>query len=209
MEKKRMFVVEEIKAFNKNFFYLFIKRVVDILLSFIAIIVFAIPMIVISFFIIKDGGPILFRQKRLGLNGVEFALIKFRTMILDAEKDGFKWTTKNDPRITKIGRFLRKHRIDELPQIFNILKGEMSIVGPRPEVPFFYKEFEIYIKGFSQRLLVKPGLTGWAQINGGYDLKPEEKIVFDVDYIKKRNLFFDFWIIIRTVLVVLFRHGAN
>jgi lipopolysaccharide/colanic/teichoic acid biosynthesis glycosyltransferase len=151
----------------------------------------------------------LFKQKRLGLNGREFVVVKFRTMVVDAEKAGYKWAEKNDTRITKIGRFLRKHRIDELPQVFNILKGDMSVVGPRPEIKYFYEEFETYIKGFKQRLLVKPGLTGWAQVNGGYDLKPEEKIFFDVEYIKKRGIFFDIWIIIKTVLVVLFRHGAN
>jgi lipopolysaccharide/colanic/teichoic acid biosynthesis glycosyltransferase len=209
MNKEKIVVIEEVKKFNKNLFYLFLKRFIDILLSIIALIVFSLPMIIISFFIVKDGGPVLFKQKRLGLNGKEFVLVKFRTMVVDAEKAGYKWTEKNDPRITKMGKFLRKHRIDELPQVFNILKGEMSVVGPRPELAYFYNEFETYIKGFRQRLLVKPGLTGWAQINGGYDLKPEEKIIFDVEYIKKRNIFLDIWIIIKTVLVVLFRHGAN
>lgn len=204
-----MVVVEEVKKINKNLIYLFLKRIIDVMLSIIAIVVFSLPMIIISFFIVKDGGPALFKQKRLGLNGKEFVLIKFRTMVVDAEKAGYKWTEKNDFRITKIGKFLRKHRIDELPQVFNILRGEMSVVGPRPELAYFYKEFETYIIGFKQRLLVKPGLTGWAQINGGYDLKPEEKIIFDIEYIKKSNIFFDVWIIIKTVLVVLFRHGAN
>jgi len=166
-------------------------------------------MVVVSLLIIQDKGPVLFKQVRLGLNGKKFTLYKFRTMVTDAEKNGFKWTEKNDPRITKIGRIIRKYRIDELPQLINILSGDMSLVGPRPEVPFFYDEFEKYIHGFKQRLLIKPGLTGWAQVNGGYDLKPEEKIAFDLEYIKKQSLLFDIKVILSTVIVIIAKKGAH
>lgn len=207
--EKKFIQVEKIKKVNKNILYLFFKRLLDIFLALIAIIVFGIPMIIIALLIKKDKGPVFFKQQRLGLNGKPFSLIKFRSMVVDAEKAGQKWAEKNDPRVTKIGRTLRKHRLDELPQVFNILKGEMSVVGPRPEIKKFYDEFETYIDGFKQRLLVKPGLTGWAQINGGYDLKPEEKILFDVKYIKNQSFFFDLWIIIRTALVVITKDGAH
>jgi len=205
----KVFVFEKVNKINNSFFYLFIKRLFDIVLSFCGLIVFLIPMIFVSLLIIRDKGPVFFKQKRLGLNGKEFTLIKFRTMNVDAEKNGMKWAEKDDPRVTKIGKKLRKHRIDELPQLINILLGDMSIVGPRPEVAYFYQKFEKYIVGFNQRLLVKPGLTGWAQVNGGYDLKPEEKIVFDLEYIKKQSVFFDMKIIIKTILVVINKEGAQ
>lgn len=207
--EKKFIQVKKIKKVNNNILYLFFKRLLDIFLALIAIIVFGIPMIIIALLIKKDKGPVFFKQQRLGLNGKPFRLIKFRSMVVDAEKAGQKWAEKNDPRVTKIGRTLRKHRLDELPQVFNILKGEMSVVGPRPEIKKFYDEFETYIDGFKQRLLVKPGLTGWAQINGGYDLKPEEKILFDVKYINNQSFFFDLWIIIRTALVVITKDGAH
>ena len=208
-QPNRIFEIEKVKRVNKNFFYLFLKRVMDIFLSLFAIIVFSFPMIIIAILIRRDKGPAFFKQDRLGLNGKPFKLVKFRSMVVDAEKNGQKWAQKNDPRVTKIGSFIRKHHLDELPQVFNILKGDMSVVGPRPEIKKFYDEFETYVRGFHQRLLVKPGLTGWAQINGGYDLKPEEKIIFDVQYINKQNIFFDIWIVIRTALVVITRDGAH
>jgi lipopolysaccharide/colanic/teichoic acid biosynthesis glycosyltransferase len=204
-----VFIVEKVKKVNKNPLYLFLKRVMDILLALIAILVFGIPMLIIAILIKRDKGPVFFKQYRLGLNEKPFLLIKFRSMVVDAEKNGQKWAEKDDPRVTKIGKVLRKHRLDELPQVFNILLGHMSVVGPRPEVKKFYEEFETYIKGFKQRLLVKPGLTGWAQINGGYDLKPEEKIVFDVQYINKQNIFFDIFIVLKTIIVVITKDGAH
>jgi lipopolysaccharide/colanic/teichoic acid biosynthesis glycosyltransferase len=131
-------------------------------------------------------------------------------MCVDAEKNGAQWSLGDkDVRITRFGRFLRKSRIDELPQLWCILKGDMSLVGPRPEREVFYNEFEKYIHGFSERLKVKPGLTGWAQINGGYNLRPEEKVVYDVEYIKKRSLIFDLKIVFLTFGVVFTHHGAK
>jgi lipopolysaccharide/colanic/teichoic acid biosynthesis glycosyltransferase len=155
-------------------------------------------------------GPALYSQDRLGLNGKKIMMVKFRTMYIDAEKNGAQWSRgDSDPRITKIGRFLRKTRIDELPQLWCILKGDMSLVGPRPEREIFYNEFEKYIHGFSERLKVKPGLTGLAQVNGGYHLRPEEKVVYDVDYIKRRSLALDIKIIFKTFKIVFTHEGAK
>ena len=129
---------------------------------------------------------------------------------MDAEKNGAQWSNGvNDARITKIGAVLRRCRADELPQLWNIFVGDLSIVGPRPERECFYEEFETYIHGFRERIKVKPGLTGLAQICGGYNLKPEEKILFDVEYMKNRSFLLDMKIIFKTVLVVLNRSGAK
>ena len=130
-------------------------------------------------------------------------------MRLDAEKNGPQWADKDDPRCTRLGRILRKSRLDEIPQLWNILKGEMSFVGPRPERQCFYEEVETYTHGFSKRLLVKPGLTGYAQVNGGYELKPEEKIVYDIEYIHKQSVLMDLWCIFKTVKLVFTHEGAR
>ncbi len=136
-------------------------------------------------------------------------MYKFRSMREDAEKDGPQWAERNDDRCTRVGIFLRKTRLDEIPQLLNILHGEMSFVGPRPERAVFYREFEQYIVGFSQRMLVKPGLTGHAQVNGGYDLLPEEKILFDMEYIKQRSFSMDLKCLLKTVMIVFSHEGAR
>jgi lipopolysaccharide/colanic/teichoic acid biosynthesis glycosyltransferase len=167
-------------------------------------------MLIIALVIRLDStGPALFTQERLGKNGKPFIMIKFRSMRMDAEVNGPQWADKNDCRCTKVGRFLRKSRLDELPQLVNILMGEMSFVGPRPERACFYDEFEQYIPHFRQRLQVQPGLTGHAQVNGGYELKPEEKIVYDLEYIAKRSVKMDLQCIWKTVLVVFSHDGAR
>ena len=130
-------------------------------------------------------------------------------MRMDAEKDGEKWAEVNDPRITKIGAFIRKTRIDELPQLFSVLKGDMSIIGPRPERPSFTAQFSKEIKGFSNRLLVKPGLTGLAQVNGGYDITPKEKLKYDLQYINNVTFFLEMKILLKTIKVVLTGEGAR
>ncbi len=130
-------------------------------------------------------------------------------MRIDAEQHGAQWAQVNDPRILKVGKFMRKTRIDEIPQLFNILKGDMSIIGPRPERPMFTMQFNEEIDGFINRLLVKPGLTGWAQVNGGYDMTPAEKFKWDLDYIQSRNVFIDIKIILKTVKVILTGEGAR
>ena len=151
----------------------------------------------------------IYTQKRVGLNGRVFKIYKLRSMYIDAEKDGPKWASENDERITKVGRIIRKTRIDELPQLVNILKRDMSFIGPRPERPELIEEFLKNIPDFNDRLLVKPGITGWAQVNGGYSLTPKEKLEFDKYYIKNRGFKLDLLILIKTIIVIFTRHGAR
>lgn len=141
--------------------------------------------------------------------GKPFMIYKFRSMRLDAEENGPQWADEQDPRCTRFGQILRRTRLDELPQFYNILRGDMSFVGPRPERAYFYGEFEKYIPGFSNRLIVVPGLTGHAQVNGGYSLKPEEKIIYDMEYIEKRSIWMDLACIGKTIRVVLCGAGAR
>ncbi len=160
------------------------------------IVIFIIPILIW----VEDRGPIFYSQKRIGKNKKVFKVYKFRTMIPDAEKiTGAVWSTKDDPRITKIGHLLRKTALDEIPQLLNIIKGEMSFVGPRAERPELHDEFVKTIPEFDERLKVTPGLSGLAQIRGSYDLDPSEKIKYDIEYIKKMSLLFDIWIIILSV----------
>ncbi len=190
--------------------FLFWKRVVDIVASFVALVVLALPMLVIAVMIKLDSpGPAVFRQERLGKNGKPFIMYKFRSMIMEAEDAGPQWAAENDERCTKLGHYLRLVRLDELPQLWNILKGDMSFVGPRPEREYFYNEFEKYIPHFRARLQVRPGLTGHAQVNGGYSLKPEEKIIYDMEYIRHQSFKADFEIILKTIFVVINHHGAR
>ena len=202
--------MEKIIDFKSKPIFNAVKRLFDIIVSLAAIIVMALPMAIIAILICSEtsGSPI-YKQIRLGMNQEPFMIYKFRSMSVDAEKDGIQWACDDDPRVTRIGRKLRKSRMDELPQLFNILIGDMSFVGPRPERPEFYDVFDTYIDGFRQRTLVKPGLTGLAQVNGGYSLKPEEKIIYDVEYIKNRSIGMDLQCIFKTVQVVLSHEGAK
>jgi len=150
-------------------------------------------------------GPILYSQQRVGKNGKLFTLYKFRTMVSNAEKQtGPVWADENDSRVTRIGRLLRRTRLDELPQLFNVLRGDMSLVGPRPERPFFVKRYNA-LQGI--RLAVKPGLTGLAQIRNGYDLKPAHKVRYDYLYIKKRSLLLNIYILLKTLPVIFSKNG--
>ena len=160
------------------------------------VVIFIIPVLIW----IEDKGPIFYSQERIGKNKKVFKVYKFRTMIPDAEKiTGAVWSTKNDPRITKIGHVLRKTALDEIPQLLNIIKGDMSFVGPRAERPELHNEFIKKIPEFDDRLNVVPGLSGLAQISGSYDLDPSEKIKYDLEYITKMSLFFDIKIIFISV----------
>lgn len=207
---KTLFIVRKLSGVDSKPIYSFCKRLFDIVASLAAIIVLAIPMLIIALLVKLDSpGGAIYKQERLGLNGVRFMLYKFRTMREDAEANGAVWAEANDSRCTKLGTVLRAFRLDELPQLFNIFKGDMSVVGPRPERECFYEEFETYIEGFSQRLLVVPGLSGLAQVNGGYDLKPEEKIAYDLEYIEKRSFLLDLKIIFKTIAVVFKHDGAR
>ncbi|HDR4905610.1 TPA: exopolysaccharide biosynthesis polyprenyl glycosylphosphotransferase [Bacillus cereus] len=190
--------------------YLGSKYILDVIFALLGLIILTPVILIFSLLIILESpGSPFYLQERLGLHGKRFNVIKLRSMRNDAEKNGAKWAEKNDPRITKIGLFIRKTRIDELPQLFNILKGEMSLVGPRPERPIFTEKFELEIPGFKTRLEVKPGLTGWAQVNGGYEITPKEKLKLDIYYINHASIILDFKIIIKTVRVVITGDGAR
>lgn len=190
--------------------YLITKRVFDIVCSFLGLLILAIPMMIIALIITIDSpGTPIFKQERLGINGKPFMIYKFRSMRLDAEENGPQWADEQDPRCTHFGQILRRTRLDELPQLYNILRGDMSFVGPRPERAYFYREFEKYIPGFSNRLLVTPGLTGYAQVNGGYSLKPEEKIIYDMEYIERQSIALDIRCLLKTVHIVFSHEGAR
>lgn len=206
---QRVLCIEQPRVAEKRV-YLTLKRAFDVSAALMGLTVLALPMPVIALIITLDspGNPI-FRQERLGKDGKPFTMYKFRSMCQDAERDGPRWADADDVRCTRFGAFLRRTRLDELPQIWNILKGDMSFVGPRPERACFYRKFEQYIIGFSNRLTVIPGLTGYAQVNGGYDLKPEEKIIYDMVYIERRSVRMDLRCILKTVGVVLRGDGAR
>lgn len=205
------YFIEDIGKVKSKPVYSIFKRFFDILFSALFIILLS-PLFLIIAIIIKcsSKGPVFYTQERLGKNGKKFKVIKFRTMVVDAEKDGARWSEgDSDQRIYKFGKFLRKSRIDELPQLYCCFIGTMTFIGPRPERECYYNEFEKYIHGFSQRLKVKPGITGLAQVNGGYDLKPQEKVLIDIDYIKKRSIWLDVKILFKTIAVVLNHKGAK
>lgn len=190
--------------------YRSVKRFINIILS-ILLIIPALPICIISsfFIILETSGNPLYIQERVGLNGKRFKIYKLRSMYSDAEKDGCKWATKDDVRITKVGHFIRKTRIDELPQLLNILKGDMAFIGPRPERPEFIEKFLKDIPDFNDRIKIKPGITGWAQVNGGYDLTPKEKLEFDKYYIDHESLYLDTLILSKTIQVVLTGYGSR
>lgn len=197
----------EIHASN---IYMFFKRSIDVFLSLISL-VFVIPIVFILCIIVRidsKGNP-LFIQKRVGLNGKEFNMYKIRSMRIDAEANGIQWAEQNDSRVTKVGHFIRNTRLDELPQIFNILKGDMTLIGPRPEREFFYNEFKKDLPHFHERVLVKPGLTGYAQVNGGYDISPKEKLKLDLYYIEHMKFSLDIKIVFKTIFVIFSGEGAR
>jgi len=184
----------------------FLIRLLDIVGSLV-ILILALPVMIVSALLIKitSAGPVFYRQERVGQGGRLFTLCKFRTMINDAEKHiGPVWARRNDDRVTPVGRVLRRTRIDELPQIYNVLRGDMSLVGPRPERPFFVERHKA-LQG--ARLAVKPGLTGLAQIRSFYDLKPAHKVKYDYLYIQKRSLLLNISILLQTIPVLFAKKG--
>ncbi len=189
-----------------------LKRLMDIFISFLILIVSS-PVILLTSIAIKidSEGPIFFKQERLGQNGKLFNVHKFRSMIKDAEKySGPVWSQKDDPRVTRMGKIIRRFRIDEIPQMYNVLKGEMSLVGPRPERAFFVEKLSQEIPYYKRRLKVRPGVTGWAQIKHKYDETIEDvkiKLRYDLFYIENMSIRMDFKILLRTVFVVLFGKG--
>lgn len=198
-------IIENIKI-KKDVGYRFISRIIDIIFSLFTLILTS-PIFIISAILIytEDKGPIFYIQKRVGLNGKVFNFYKLRSMIVSSEKNGAVWSSKNDPRITKVGKILRKLHVDELPQMINVLKGDMALIGVRPERPEFVSELEKSIPHYKLRHIVRPGFTGWAQIKYHYantidDSK--EKFEYDLYYIKNRNLFLDFGIFLRTIQII-------
>ncbi|MGK2284936.1 TIGR03013 family XrtA/PEP-CTERM system glycosyltransferase [Pedomonas sp. V897] len=193
---------------------LIIKRLFDILASSLLLLLTA-PILVVTAIAIRltSPGPIFYRQVRVGQFGEQFEVLKFRSMRVDAEKDGKpRWAQAGDPRVTPIGRIIRSTRIDEIPQIFNVLRGDMSFVGPRPERPFFVEELATKIPFYNERHIVKPGITGWAQLNYPYGASEEDarhKLEFDLYYIKNYTIFLDLLILIQTVRVVLWQDGVR
>jgi len=183
-----------------------IKRIIDCSLSVLGLIILAIPMGIIAILIKFDSrGPVIFKHKRVGKDGKIFLIYKFRTMVKDAPQIGPPLTEKNDPRITRIGYILRRTSLDELPELINVLKGEMSLVGPRPEIPSIV---ETYTDWQRKVLQVRPGITGFSQIHGRAERKIPSKLRLDNWYIKHQSLRLDLWIMAKTVIVVLTAKGA-
>lgn len=188
-----------------------IKRLIDILVSSVVLLLF-LPLVLLIMVLVKmeSKGRVLFKQERVGKDGRIFSLYKFRSMAKDAEKDtGPVLAKSDDKRITKLGRILRRTRLDEIPQLINVLKGDMSLVGPRPERPFFVERFKKEIPGYVQRLQVRPGVTGLAQVHSRYDISARSKLRYDLLYVRNHSLFLDMEIILRTIGVILRRRGAR
>ncbi|WP_022853864.1 TIGR03013 family XrtA/PEP-CTERM system glycosyltransferase [Thermodesulfatator atlanticus] len=200
-------------GFYKSRRTLFLKRVLGLLVATAGLIILSPIALLIAILIKLDSpGPVLFVQERVGKDGKVFKLYKFRSMRTDAEKDAPKWASKNDPRVTRVGRVIRKLRLDEIPQMWNVIKGDMSFVGPRPERPFFVERLRKKIPYYDQRHTVLPGITGWAQICYPYGASDEdalEKLKYDLYYIKYMSVMFDLYIIFKTIKIVLFGEGAR
>ena len=189
------------------------KRAFDICFS-LALLIVTSPVLLVTIICVRleSSGPAIFRQRRVGLNGDEFTLLKIRSMRLDAEKDGAVWASKNDPRVTKVGRFIRKTRIDELPQLINVLKGDMSLIGPRPERMDFVRELSQKLPYYDVRHSVRPGITGWAQVLYPYGASLEDsrlKLEYDLYYIKHLSIMLEAKILLKTIGVILFPKGAR
>lgn len=200
------------QGFQKTWSQKIFKRTIDLVLSVLMLTVFLPIIILVAIVITLDSkGPVFFSQERIGENHKPYMVHKFRSMRSDAEKDtGPVWAKENDDRVTRVGNFIRKWRIDEIPQLWNVLKGEMSFVGPRPEREHFVKQLMEIIPYYSERFTVKPGLTGWAQVSYGYGASIEdaiEKLNYDLFYIKNMSILMDLMIVARTVKTVMFGHG--
>lgn len=201
-------------GFRQNVARRVVKRLFDIASSLLLLVISAPIMALAALAIaLESRGPVLFRQERVGLAGRTFQILKFRSMRTDAERDGIpRWANTNDPRVTRVGKLIRKTRIDELPQLFNVLKGEMSLVGPRPERPYFVNQLTEEIPFYSVRHSVKPGVTGWAQTQYAYGASVEDavrKLQFDLYYVKNHTVALDAVILLQTIRIVLFGEGAR
>nr|WP_325836293.1 sugar transferase [Enterococcus casseliflavus] len=216
--KKNDRILLDRKMIETRYVYFFIKRAIDILGSLVGLILFIPIFLIVAFLIKKEdkSGPVFFSQERVGKNGKIFKMYKFRSMSVDAEErlasllekneiEGAMFKMKNDPRVTKIGRYIRKNSIDELPQLWNVLRGEMSLVGPRPPL---VREVNIYSEYDKQRLYVKPGCTGVWQVSGRNHVGFEEMVNLDLKYISKMSFFYDLSIIFKTFYMIIKPNGA-
>ena len=205
--------IATVASSNESQLATFMRRAADVLISLAAISVgFSFFLLVALAIKLNSRGPVLYSQSRIGLNGAPFNVLKFRTMRSNAETNGPQWASSTDPRVTRVGAFLRKTRIDEFPQFINVLLGSMTLIGPRPERQYFIERIESTVPEFSLRLLIKPGITGWAQINYPYTDTIEDakqKLAYDLYYIKHRSFAMDIKILLKTVLVVLLGTGAR
>jgi sugar transferase (PEP-CTERM system associated) len=200
-------------GFRKDFLLMFSKRVLDVIISLTLLFLLS-PLLLLAALAIylESGGPVLFRQQRVGLHDRHFEVLKFRSMRQNAEEDGPQWAVRGDSRITRVGKFLRGYRLDEMPQLINVLRGDMSLVGPRPERPQFVEMLGQQIPFYHERHTVRPGVTGWAQIKYQYGSSVEDaktKLEYDLFYIKHLSLFLDLLIVFQTVQVVLSGKGAR
>jgi exopolysaccharide biosynthesis polyprenyl glycosylphosphotransferase len=189
------------------------RRIIDILISLTMLGLTAPLLLIVALLVKADScGPVLYRQERLGLHGRRFIIFKMRTMYIDAEAAGPQWAARQDPRVTRVGRWLRLSRIDELPQFFNVLEGTMSVIGPRPERSHFVEQLAPVIPRYAERLSVRPGITGWAQVNYPYSASIDDaqrKLSFDLYYVTHRTFALDARILLQTVRVVLTLNGAR
>jgi exopolysaccharide biosynthesis polyprenyl glycosylphosphotransferase len=190
-----------------------LKRLLDLVVALVLLVI-ATPLMVATAIAVKltSPGTVFYRQQRVGEHGRVFTCVKFRSMRHDAETDGARWADEDDPRTTAVGRYLRRYRVDELPQLWNVMRGEMTMVGPRPERPEFVRELVEAVPFYSPRHLTKPGLTGWAQVSAGYAATLDDarlKLSYDLYYLKHRGLALDLAILLRTIGVVLRGTGAR
>jgi sugar transferase (PEP-CTERM system associated) len=202
------------KGFAQDPLRTFVKRVFDVGCSLVLLgLATPVMLLAVAAILIETGRPVFYRQERVGRGGSTFSCLKFRSMHVDAERDGVaRWASRSDPRVTRVGRVLRKTRIDEIPQLINVLRGEMSLVGPRPERPAFVSELSRTVPYYDVRHSVKPGVTGWAQVRYSYGASVEDatrKLQYDLYYVKNHSLFLDLLILVETVRVVLFGEGAH
>jgi exopolysaccharide biosynthesis polyprenyl glycosylphosphotransferase len=191
--------------------YVILKRAFDVVFSLMALMLAAIPMVLIAIAVkLSSKGPVFFSQERVGINGQAFQMLKFRTMkVVPVEESDTHWTTAGDPRCTAVGAFLRNSSLDELPQFFNVLRGDMSVVGPRPERPYFVEKFNDEIDAYNTRHHLKSGITGWAQVNGlRGDTDIAKRVELDIYYIQNWSLIFDLQIILMTVFSGFFAENA-
>ncbi len=210
-EDKELYKFFPFSRSNQNKLYLFYTRLFDLMAAFVGLVFLCLLLPFIwAFNLVWNKGPLFYKQERVGKNGVPFNIVKLRTMVQNAEQNGAVFATTNDSRITPFGKFLRKTRLDELPQFINVLKGDMAIIGPRPERPVFVEQIAASIPLYQTRHVIKPGLTGWAQVNYPYGSNLEDslmKLRYDLYYIKHRSLFLDINIVVKTMSTVLFFRG--